>query len=146
MTRIRIQPKLNHPIWTVIELLDREGSMLMDEDAREPVYGPKSTFYKTITIPAQISTQDTDMAVAEDTGIRETSRGHIICRVVDMEKIIGPGMRLKRGDRIIKIGFEDVDLYIIGHRSFAHWPHLGGAMLVMYYFSDRHPTSQTGNL
>jgi len=139
-------PTLLHPVQVKVERLIR-SEMLMDVDAREPVHGTRTTARQTFTLPAQIKWSDTEEASPQEAGTREEDRGYILCRTVDMDLLLGPGSRLKRGDRIIAIGHEEgLDLYITGSLQMGHYLDQNGSSLIRYRFSDRHPTRQDGDL
>jgi len=139
-------PALLHPIQIKVERLLR-SELLMDEDAREPVHGTRTTARQVFVLPAQIKWSDTEEASPQEAGAREEDRGYILCRTNDMDLFLGSGERLKRGDRIIAIGSEEgLDLYITGSLQMGHYPDQNGVSLIRYRFSDRHPTRQMGDL
>lgn len=139
-------PRLIHPVNIIVERLER-NELLFDNDAREPFHGPRTTVLDTFKLPAQIRWFEKNDAEAQEAGIREGDSGYVLLRLVDMDRIMGTGERLKRGDRIIKMGvLEDLNVYIIREAPIAHWPDQLGATLIKYFYEDRRPVFQQGDL
>jgi hypothetical protein len=157
------QPNLIHPVKIVLEIIDRDDSVF-DPYAREPVgqvvrEGESPESGEQITIKAQISyyfsSARKDAPRWERAGVVEESIGYVSMRYKDMVRAglltLTPAgdfdvFRLKRGDRIVKLGKEIVDFYIAGFKPFAHYP--GKLMQTMLEadFTDRHPGYQQGDL
>ena len=139
-------PNLIHPIQITVERLLR-SELLMDEDAREPVIGARTTTAQTFTMPAQIKWSNKDDPDPMEAGPRERDSGYVLLRLHDMDAIMGVGQRLTRGDRIITMGVTTgLDLYITGQEPIGHWPDQLGQTMIKYKFSDRHPVRQLGDL
>lgn len=154
-------PRLHHPIPVVIEPIDRTDTVY-DPYAREPVgqvvrEGESTGTGDRVTIKGQISYHSSgfkqDQAYASDIGIEERTKGYIACRYKDL---IAGGLveesggvyskvKIKRGDRIVQIGKEVVNYYIIGYKPFAHYPRQKQTMIEID-FEDRHPADQQGDL
>lgn len=140
------RPNLIHPVEVTIERLAR-NEMVMDNDAREAVLGPRSTSANSYTVPAQIKWDDRSAPTPEGAGARERDSGYILCRIFDLDNILGAGQRFKRGDRIVKMGHvEGLDLYIVKDPPIGHWPDQSGETLIKYHFEDRKPVRQMGDL
>lgn len=117
----------------------------MDDDAREPIHGSRSTSVDEKTLPAQIKIDETDDPQPNGGGPRLIASGYILCRPVDMDTYLGADVRLKRGDKIIAMGhFTELDLYITRRGEMGHYPDQDGYSLVRYYFHDREPVSTNG--
>lgn len=139
-------PHLLHPTQVTIERLTRD-QMVMDVDAREPVHGARTTTGQTVVLPAQIKWSEKAKDEPQEGGVRERSSGYILCRELDMDRIMGVGQRLKRGDRISAMGHTTgLDLYIMMEEPIAHYPVHQGSTLIKYHFEDRHPVRQRGDL
>lgn len=139
-------PNLIHPIDVTIERLTR-SEMVMDLQAREPYHGARSSTTQTFVLPAQIKWSAKDDDQPQEGGVREVSNGYILCRILDMETVMGVGERLKRGDRIVTIGnISDLDLYVVREEPIAHLQQTTGASMIKYHFEDRHPVRQVGDL
>lgn len=140
------QPNLIHPIDVTVHRLNR-AQMVMDDDAREPMHGARSTTADVVNIKAQISWGDRGRVQNEAGGVEEKSDGYILCRWSDLRAV---GGAFKRGDRIVSFGTGlnkiDVDLYITKNEPMAHWPDQGGSSIVRFHFSDRNPHQHQGDL
>jgi hypothetical protein len=121
--------------------------MLMDNEAREPIHGARTTATQTFTLPVQAKWNDAADPTPMEGGPREEDRGYILARMKDMDLYLGPGERIKRGDRIVAMGvLTGLDLYITGTEPIGHYPDQAGATMVKYRFADRHPVHQAGDL
>lgn len=139
-------PRLIHPVDVTVERLTRSG-LVMDDDAREAVHGPRSSAAQTFVIPAQIKWDKQDNPDPEEGGTRQRSTGYILCRPTDLDTVLGTGQRLKREDRITAIGVNTgLDLYITGTGPMGHYPDQSGQSLIRYFFEDRKPVRQRGDL
>lgn len=138
-------PNLIHPVQVTLSLL-RKDEMLMDQDAREPIHGMRNDESgDQFTIPAQFKWTKKDEPNANVGGVVTTSIGYILVRSVDMDKILGAGVRPKRGDRIVSYtskpaGGEVVqcNLFITHLDPAGHYPE-HGATLYRCHFVDRDP-------
>jgi hypothetical protein len=154
-------PKLHHPVPIVIEPIDRTDTVY-DPYAREPVgqvvrEGESTGTGDQVTIKGQVSYYGSgfkqDYPEATNWGIEEKTMGYIACRYKDL---ISGGLvtesggvytkvKIKRGDRIVQIGKEEVNYYITGYKPFAHYPKQKQTM-IQINFEDRHPSDQQGAL
>lgn len=140
------RPRLIHPINVTVERLVR-SELIMDDDAREPIHGLRTTTAQTFTIPAQIKWDKQDNPDPEEGGARNRSTGYILCRPVDLDNKLGANQRLKRGDRITAMGVNTgLDIYITGTAPMGHYPDQNGHGLIKYFFEDRKPVQQRGDL
>ena len=127
-------PRLIHPIPVVIEVLDT-GETSWDPDALEPIGdADRST---QVSIEAQIQWRDDRDPKATRGGIRLESDGYIIVRPEDEALLAAP---IKRGDKIIQIGSDAYELYILGFEPAGHYPDVGGPGLRLLYFGSRGPS------
>lgn len=141
-----VLPRLIHPVDVKVERLIR-SELVMDNDAREPFHGPRTTTAESYTIKAQVKWSAKDDLDPSGGGSLERSVGYILVRLVDMDSILGVGVRLKRGDRITEIGVQTgLDLYIVKEAPAGHYPDQSGQSLIKYHFEDRHPVQQVGDL
>lgn len=156
------QPNLLHPVKVVFELIDRDNT-LMDENAREPVRqavrkGAQPNTGEQTRIKAQISFYfagaKLDYAEWLRIGVLDRTVGYVSLRFKDMKRkglltfdVDGnfDQIRIKRGDRIVRLGKRNVDLYVTGFKDFAHYPNLDQTM-IQVNFDDRNPTHQKGDL
>jgi len=140
-------PRLIHPIQVTVQLL-RKDEMLMDDDAREPIHGMRNDASgDQFTLPCQVSWSKKDEPSAQIGGVVTTSVGYFLARALDMDNILGSGVRLKRGDKVISYtsspaGGEVVtcNFYILHGDPMAHYPEKG-ATLYKYHITDRDPVS-----
>lgn len=156
------QPKLIHPIDVTLEIIDRDDSVF-DQYAREPVgqvvrEGESPNTGEQVTIKAQVSYYYAgarkDDPMWERGGVVEQTNGYFSCRYKDLVKVglltqTADGsfdeMKLKRGDRVVKIGREVVNFYVDGFKPFGHYPGRRQTMLQVD-FTDRHPGYVEGDL
>lgn len=129
-------PNLTHPVPCWIQSLDR-GETFFDEDLREPiqseVHGP------TIICPGQVMwVMDQKMSLS-NSGVDEDSDGYVLFRFIDLN---AKGIVLKREDRFIRLGKQDVDVYVIGLQPIAHYPDQGGATMIKAFFRDKNASRQ----
>jgi len=128
-----MDPDLIHPIPVEIEQIDK-GKTAYDDDAREAV----RTIGRSVVqkLEAQVSWSVKDEPIPGKQGISEEARGYLLFRRNDL---IGKSIIINRGDKIIKIGHDDVELFILGRTPAGHYPDQGGATLLQAYFGDRNP-------
>jgi hypothetical protein len=132
-----VQPNLIHPVPVVIQRKDAAATVV-DDDFREPVQ--QAARKSNVTIPGQVKWySDQDLQMISKGGPDEVSDGYVLFRYRDLEAANSP---IARGDRFIKIGRIDVDVYVTKVEPQAHWPDQGGATLVKAYFTDRQPGRQ----
>lgn len=138
------QPRLIHPVEVTIELFSPD-QMVMDHDAREPVHGARSQPTDAIVLPCQVHFDKFQDPTQEPGGTVTLSNAYFLARSIDMDRIIGQGKRLKRGDRITQ--YKSVlrpgevvkcDLFITRFDPMGHYPERG-ATLYKYTVEDRDP-------
>lgn len=136
-------PRLIHPVNVTFERFD-SANMVMDNDAREPIHGIRNESTGTVVIPCQVHWDSFDVPQANVGGTTNENRGYFLARSYDMDNILGPNVRLKRGDHITQYesrnGTEVIkmDLYISHGDPFGHYPERG-ASLWKYHVTDRDP-------
>ena len=97
-----------------------------------------------ITIPAQVVHGDRDQkGNFTQLGTDEERKGYVLVRYKDLTS---KGVVLKRGDKIIKMGQFDVELYLTHSTGdpAAHFTGIGGFTLVRMPFQDRDPVGPKG--
>jgi hypothetical protein len=141
-------PRLIHPIQVTFQLFNQE-SMLMDEDAREPIHGARSQPGDTVSFPCQVSWTKFNDPRANIGGTSTEFIGYFLARAHDMDQFLpdraNVGKRLKRGDYVVSYTskgpvFEVVPckLFILRGEPFGHYPERG-ATLYKYHVTDRDP-------
>lgn len=156
------QPRLIHPVPVTFEIIDRDDSVF-DQYAREPVgqvvrEGESPESGERITIKAQVSYYYAGARQYDPRWVRggviEETNAYLAVRYKDL---VNAGlmtqtadgtfdeMRLKRGDRVIKIGRENVNLYVDGFKPFGHYPGRRQTLLQVD-LTDRHPGYVDGDL
>lgn len=129
-------PNLIHPISVVVQREDKT-STFVDDDFREPV---QQAARKTeFTIKGQLLWNYDNKINPQFGGSREDSDGYVLFRYVDLEAI---GEEIKRGDRFVKLGKIDTDVYVTEVVPMGHWQDQSGATIVRAYFKDRQPSKQ----
>lgn len=139
-------PRLIHPIPVFIRQIQRSLTV-QDDDAREPV-GQARRKQKPIKLMGQIRRFDpTDNPMATSGGVTEHTTGYVLFRTLDLKS---RRLVLQRGDRIVQIGegrlAEETDLYIVQKPLRGHYPEHQGATIQKFFFSDRKPSRQRGDL
>jgi hypothetical protein len=124
-------PSLLYPIICQIQPLDRTDTVY-DEELREAVQS--ETYSSTINIPCQVMWINSSKMEQSDYGVTEESDGYLLLRYVDMNF---RGFSIKREDRIIRIGFQPYDLYVVSLQPCAHYPDLNGPGMVKAFFRDK---------
>lgn len=156
-------PNLLHPIWIVLELLDRDDTVF-DKYAREPVGqalrdGESPRTGSRVRIKAQFSeyfaSAKHEFPVWKREGVEEVADAYMAIRYKDLHRAglveldsdgAWTNLQVKRGDRVIQIGREKVNLYIEAKgKIFAHYPGHGGTV-IQFDLLDRHPVDQQGDL
>ncbi len=127
-------PRLLHPVKIVIEQLD-ESNTIYDEDTREPI--KQSTRVLRDPIDGQVAWEIKDNVVLTEGGTRLDAKGYILFRYIDLNR---ENIILAKQDKIIKIGWQEVNLYIVAFKPAGHYTDQGGATMVKAYFSDRAPS------
>jgi hypothetical protein len=154
-------PNLIHPVPITFELLDRDETVF-DKYAREPVgqairQGESPRTGSQVTVKGQYSeyfaSARHDYPTYEREGVEETTDSYVSLRykdllhagLVELNNGVWENMQIKRGDRVVQIGREQVNLYVQGFKLFAHYPGPKGTM-IQVNLADRHPVDQQGNL
>lgn len=156
------EPNLLHPMKITIEIMNRSESVF-DKYAREPVgqvirEGESPRTGDRVEFKAQYSeyfaSAKHESPIYRRDGVEELAYSYIAVRykdlyraeLVDLVDGVWVNLRIKRGDRVIQIGRELVNLYIEGKsKVFAHYPNKGGTM-IQFNLIDRHPVDQQGDL
>lgn len=92
-----------------------------------------------VTLPAQVVHGDRDQkGNFSQLGADEERKGYIVVRYEDLTD---QGVELERGDKIIKMGQFDVELFLTHSTGdpAAHFTGIGGFTLVRMPFQDRDP-------
>jgi hypothetical protein len=147
-------PRLLHPVKIYIRQMNLIDT-IQDPRAREPVRitykDGEFNLGSEIIIKGQISFAFSGAKLDKVRHIRqgsaEESIGYFSCRFKDLitadlvdENADGSyDIKLKNGDKIVRLGKRNVNYYIIGFEDFAHYPDLGQTMLEVD-FSDRRPS------
>lgn len=157
-----IEPNLLHPIDITFELLDRDDTVY-DKWAREPVgqairEGESPRTGDRVTVKGQYSeyfaSAKHEYPSYTRKGVEDMAVSYVAIRykdlhrqgLVDLVDDTWTNLKIKRGDRVIKIGRETVNFYVEGQsKVFAHYPGPGGTML-QFNLIDRHPVDQQGDL
>lgn len=127
-------PNLLHPIQITIEQWN-VGDTLYDEYTREPIQQASRASY--VTIQGQVSWNIKDEVVMGAGGAVLNAEGYILFRYVDLQS---KGVVLKRQDAIKKIGWQDVNMYIVAFKPMGHYADNNGATLLKVFFGDRAPS------
>lgn len=127
-------PNLLHPVKIIVEVLDIQ-STIYDEETREPI--KQAIHANAKEVNGQVAWEIKDRDVITEGGARLDSTGYILFRYVDLNSA---GITLKLQDRIKKIGWQDVNLYIVSLKPTGHYGDQNGATLVKAYFNDRSPS------
>jgi hypothetical protein len=77
----------------------------------------------------------------EQFGVNEQVRGWLTIRYVDT---LTTGYSPRRGDRIVKCGRRDTELYVMNVEPMGHYE--GGHELYRLYFTDRRPGANAPDL
>lgn len=156
-----MQPNLLHPVPVTFELLNRDDTVF-DRYAREPVgqairQGESPRTGERVTIKAQYSeyfaSAKHDYPMYQREGVEEMTDSYLAIRykdllragLVELNNGKWENMKIKRGDRVVQIGREEVNLYVQGFKIFAHYPGSKGTM-IQVNLMDRHPVDQQGDL
>jgi hypothetical protein len=129
-------PRLLHPVPIVIEQISK-ATTFYDEDAREPIQAAARSSQETVQ--GQVKWEgDLALDVAAG-GAQEGAQGYVLFRYTDLA---AKGITLAQNDRIVKIGQQEVDVYVTKLRPVGHYPDQSGASLVKAFFMDRQPSRQ----
>lgn len=126
-------PTLIHPVPVILEPLNA-ATAPRDEEARELVHGARRG--TKVRISAQVSWSLKDDPTDHPAGVVEISKGYVLVRRRDLERM---NLTIARGDRISKIGVQAVDVYVTGTQPRGHYPDQGGHTLLRVYWGDRQP-------
>jgi len=125
------RPRLIHPVVVVIEP-SVVAETFYDEDAREPVQ--KLTRSATVEIPGQVSWRDSQNLEDTAGGAVLSADGYVLFLKEDLD---GLSLDLKVNDRIKKLGWNSVDMYVVRVQWIGHYPDMGGATMLRAWFRDR---------
>ena len=133
------KPNLIKPIDVVIERIDKvETTYSTGVSGRR--YPQNYIARKTeINLPAQVVFGDNEqIANYTQLGTDEKVKGYMVLRYEDVNN---KGIELQRGDKVIKLGQLNVELFLLHSKGdpAAHYPSLGGFTLFRMFFSDREP-------
>jgi len=130
------QPNLLHPVPVQVQSLDKANTMY-DEHTREPIQQASHSVTKTVQgQPRWGVAAGLEMS---NNGPQENAAGYVLFRHVDLD---AAELTLKENDRFIKIGNQEVDVYIVSLRYEGHYSDAGGSTLVKAFFRDRQPSRQ----
>lgn len=127
-------PNLLHPVKVTLQQIDREQT-IYDEETREPIQRVERKTDKTVN--GQVRWGAEKALKPTEGGAQEDSEGYVLFRYVDLKK---NNIKLDLNDRIIKIGWQEHDLYITKLLPLAHYMDQNGATLVRAYFMSRQPS------
>lgn len=122
-------PRLLHPVPCEIQPADKSRGHT--NAAREPLRIVRRK--ATITIPAQNSIGVPPYRL-DPQGLRASATGYLLVRRVDCE---GREYAPDTGDRIVRIGRDSVDLYVVSVEPTAHYPDQVGATMFRLYYGTR---------
>lgn len=132
-----VLPNLIHPVPVIIEQWVA-GETIYDEDTREPIQQAARSVRQTVN--GQVSWTLKDDVIIAEGGTRLSADGYVLFRYVDLS---AAGVTLQKQDAIKKIGWMDVNVYIIAMKPCGHYPDQNGASMVKAYFNDRAPSRST---
>jgi len=131
--------ELIEPINVEIEQIDKDETPYSDGvSGRRENYGSVTRKPK-VTIQAQVVFGNTEQQTKfSQLGPDEQAGGYILIRYEDMTNL---GVVFKRGDKIVKLGQLERELFILHSSgdSAAHYNSIGGFTLVKLFFGDRNP-------
>jgi hypothetical protein len=131
---IMVMPNLLHPVNIQIEKWVIAGT-IYDDDVREPIKQSKRNM--VFTVPGQVSWDSEDLVIVDAAGTRLNASGYVLFRYVDLNRV---SLILDHQDCIKKIGWHDVNVYIIKLEPVGHYSDQNGASMVKAFFSDRVPS------
>lgn len=130
-------PNLLHPVPCRIEQLDA-AETIFDEDMRAPVQ--QAAREVVVQVQGQISWESEMKFEPSSGGPKERADGYVLFRFIDLNAL---SITLRQGDRFVKLGNIETDLYLAALEPTGHWPDQGGATMVKAHFTDRQPSRQT---
>lgn len=127
-----VTPNLIH--YQVVEISQRieVAAPDIDDVFDEPVEGVDATYDPPVTLKAQVAYDkflDSNPEVVSDDPV---TTGHLTFRVKDLNRA---GITIARGDKIVSISGNPVDLFIIEPKPRGHYK--GGPTLIFAEFMDR---------
>ncbi len=133
-------PELIESIPIEIEQIDKDATAFSGGvDGRHETYGNVQRKVK-FEIPAQVVFGNTEQITKFNSmlGPKEQARGYLVLRFIDLENL---GKKLKRGDKITKIGNLDGEYFLLHTTGdpAAHFDSIGGFTLFRMFFGDRNP-------
>lgn len=124
-------PMIIHAIPIEIEPIDKTETQI-DPDTREP--------YRTVArkdklyLEGQIRYDREDRADWGKGGRADSTGGHLVFLKSYIDDL---NIKFSVGDKIVKVGGIDKELYVTGTRHGAHYPDEGGPTLYLIDFEDR---------
>lgn len=125
------RPRLIHPVVVVVEP-SVVAETYYDEDAREPVQHLKRS--ATVELPGQVSWGESQNLEDTAGGAVLAADGYVLFLREDMDAL---SLELKINDRVKKLGWNEVDLYLVRLQWIGHYPDMGGATMLRAWFRDR---------
>lgn len=125
------RPRLIHPVLITIEPAT-VAETIYDEDAREPVQHLKRS--ATVELPGQVSWGETEDMEMTEGGAVLSADGYVLFLKEDLDKL---SLELKANDRVKKLGWNTVDLYLVRFQWMGHYSDMGGATMLRAWFRDR---------
>lgn len=128
-------PSIIHAIPIEVEPINKDTT-LIDPETREPyrVVSRKNKLY----LEGQIRYDREDVGVFGKGGRSDATTGHLVFL---RSYIDDQNVTFNVGDKIVKVGGVEKDLYVTGVRHGAHYPDEGGPTLYLIDFEDRSPTT-----
>lgn len=123
-------PNLIHPVDCVIEPINRAATVY-NRGTREPIRNVARK--ATVTVEAQVSRGAPPPEVLPQ-GLNQSVDGYLLVRKIDIDEI---GYYPAAGDRIVKLGWEDVETFVVSVGWAGHYPDQMGASLLRIFFADR---------
>lgn len=139
-------PRLLHRTPVFLRQIDRGFTGKYDHNLKEPI-GQVRRELKPIKLIAQVHIGATGRPTASHAGVVEDSSGYLLFLTWELRTA---SVMLKRGDRIVQIGAPPndraVDYYLLHSEWEGHYQQHGGPTLVKWFFADRKPSRQRGDL
>lgn len=130
-----VLPRLLHPVDIVIQQINRAGTR-QDDDYREPIQ--RTTRHANKTVPGQVKWESEREESDQPIGVVEEANGYVLFRYVDLN---AKSVTLAIGDKFIKTGNVDTNVYIVRLEPCGHYADQLGPTMVKAHFLDRQPSS-----
>jgi hypothetical protein len=131
------RPRLIHPVVVLLEP-SVVSETIYDEDAREPVQHLKRAV--SVEIPGQVNWGGSENMEMTEGGAVLSADGYVLFLKEDLD---GVSVEIKVNDRIKKLGWNTVDLYVVRTQWLGHYPDMGGATMIKAWFRDRAMVRET---